>query len=151
MAKEVAAPSTPASIEALKRLRLRQCTAYGSFASELNDDQKVAVSVPRQLFQGLLTAALEAVPVDEDWYKEKYPDFYAQLLRGHFESAKDHYMRFGFFEDRMPHPITVDPDFYVTEYPDTQKLAGDLVAIQDHFESYGFKEGRLPYPGWSLI
>jgi len=136
--------------EGVNRVGLRQCTVYGSIASELSDEQKSEIYVSRKLFHDLLTAALETVSVDEDWYKEKYPDFYHQLLHGHFESAKEHYVRFGFYEDRIPHPIKVDPEFYVQEYPDTQRLAGDITALQEHFESYGFKEGRIPYAGWSL-
>ncbi len=136
----------------VKHVGLRQCALYGALAREFSktDDPKSPVSMPRQLFRDLLSVALEAVVVDEEWYKEKYPDFYAQLVHGNFESAKDHYIRYGFFEDRIPHPIKIDPEFYTREYPDTRRLAGDVAALQEHFESYGFKEGRLPYAGWRL-
>lgn len=153
MPSEAAVQLLPFSDAIAKHVDLRQCALYGALASELSktDDAKAPVSVPRHLFRDLLTAALDTVPVDEEWYKEKYPDFYAQLLHGHFENAKEHYIRYGFFEDRIPHPIKIDPEFYTREYPDIQRLAGDVAALQDHFESYGFKEGRLPYEGWSLI
>jgi hypothetical protein len=136
-----------------KHLDLRQCALYGALASELSktDDAETPVSVPRHLLRNLLSIALEAVAVDEGWYREKYPDFYAQFLHGHFESAKAHYIRYGFFEDRIPHPIKIDPEFYVREYPDIRTLAGNVDALQDHFETYGFKEGRRPYEGWSLV
>jgi hypothetical protein len=101
----------------------------------------------------LLHALLTAVKVDETWYLASYPDVAAAVKAGGLKSARDHYIRSGYFENRLPGPIRVDEGWYMGEYPDvsTAIKSGAFKNGQQHFERSGFKEGRLPAAGWSLL
>jgi hypothetical protein len=100
----------------------------------------------------LITSVLGRVRVDEAWYVKRYPDVREAMARGNIPSAKYHYRRSGYFEDRIPHRIRVDRDWYLDKYPDVEKAisAGRFSSAQEHFERDGFREGRLPYPNWTL-
>jgi hypothetical protein len=101
----------------------------------------------------LLQMLLNGVNVDEKWYLTKYPDVAEAVQAGDMKSAREHYIRSGYFENRMPGPIRVDEGWYKAEYPDVSAAikSGAFKNGQQHFERSGFKEGRLPAAGWSLL
>ena len=102
-----------------------------------------------ELLQGLLAR----VQVDENWYLAQNQDVAAAVKGGKLKSAHEHYVRAGYFENRLPAPIKVNEGWYLREYPDVSAAikAGAVKNGQQHFESNGFKEGRLPEAGWSLL
>ena len=103
--------------------------------------------------QELLQTMLARVRVDEPWYLATYPDVAEAVQKGTLKSAHDHYIRSGYFENRLPSAIRVDENWYIATYPDvmTAIKSGHVKNGQQHFESNGFKEGRLPTAGWSLL
>jgi hypothetical protein len=104
-------------------------------------------------FFGLLRHVLAQVDVDEDWYLASYNDVAEAVRTGSLKSARTHYVRAGYFENRLPRPIQVHEDWYLAEYPDVADAIrnGAFASATHHFESDGFKEGRLPQAGWSLL
>ena len=110
------------------------------------------VEVPEKLLRQLLTYIADSIIVDTDWYILKYPDVRDAIRQGTVESAKEHYVLYGYFENRMPRLISVDESFYMREYPDVSEAIrlGHVQSAQSHFELYGFKEGRLPCKEWQL-
>jgi hypothetical protein len=101
----------------------------------------------------LLRILVAKVDVDEKWYLANYADVASAIKSGELKSAREHYIRSGFFENRLPARIEVDEDWYTDEYPDVAAAirAGAFKSGQQHFELNGFKEGREPYSGWSLL
>jgi len=104
-------------------------------------------------FHELLRYLLVQVEVDEKWYLSTYDDVRDAVRSGDLESARDHYIRAGFFENRMPRPVNVDEEWYLREYPDVADAIrnGAFPSARAHFERDGFREGRLPRAGWSLL
>lgn len=111
------------------------------------------VKISEDFFLALIRSTADKICVDEEWYKYNYPDIALAIAEGHFQSARQHYVEFGFFEDRLPRFIEVDAEFYLTQYPDVNAgvQAGTISSAQWHFEHYGFREGRLPQSGWRLL
>jgi len=103
-------------------------------------------------FKRLLGSVLDQVKVDEAWYARFYPDVGEAIGRGEIASAKRHYVKAGYFEDRMPKAIGVDTEWYLNKYQDVRRAVaeGKFASAQEHFERFGFREGRLPYADWSL-
>jgi hypothetical protein len=101
----------------------------------------------------LLHVLLAKVSVDESWYLASYPDVAVAVKSGGLKSAREHYIRSGYFENRLPGQIRVDEDWYMNEYPDVLAAikSGAFKTGQQHFERCGFKEGRLPAADWSLL
>ncbi|HEY5329668.1 MAG TPA: dTDP-4-dehydrorhamnose 3,5-epimerase [Acidobacteriaceae bacterium] len=101
----------------------------------------------------LLKVLADRVPVDEVWYRERYPDIDDGIRKGEFRSAKHHYVEFGYFEDRIPRHFEVNDQFYRATNPDIAQgiKSGTIASTQGHFEQYGFNEGRIPWDGWWLI
>jgi hypothetical protein len=99
-----------------------------------------------QLFE-LIRGLLTSIVVDEEWYQVKYPDVAEAVKAGLVRSAKEHFIRSGYFEGRRPGKVLVDDEFYVATYPDAAEGIefGDFVSAQEHFERHGWTEGRLPY------
>ena len=75
---------------------------------------RLIVEIEHNDFLGIVSDLLTAVPVDQTWYRTAYPDVVKELDDG--TSAVYHYARQGYFEDRMPFDITVDPEWYVSRY-----------------------------------
>lgn len=111
------------------------------------------VELPETKLMELLRLVLARVEVDEAWYLASYADVAAAVKSGELASAREHYIRAGYFENRLPRQIEVDEGWYRAEYPDVQAAirAGAFSNGQQHFESSGFREGRLPRAGWSLL
>lgn len=104
-------------------------------------------------FRELVRCALAHVEVDEVWYRDKYLDVHDAVETGKIKSARHHFIRDGYFEDRFPRPIKVDETWYLKQYPDVEKAVsqGAYKSGSQHFELDGYKEGRLPCEGWSLL
>lgn len=125
----------------------RMCAQYKLKNSE------VEMIVPKGIFDTLLRAALQNVPLDEAWYLGKYSDVSPAIDEGKVASAKNHYITVGYFENRLPFAIKVDDNFYLENNSDVAAAleAGGFKTAQEHFDLYGFAEGRVPYAGFSLF
>jgi hypothetical protein len=126
------------------------------FASLLNEKRVVLssrsnlVAVDRHLFVAVMVPTLSRIYVDESWYLDRFPDVQDALSKGIVKSAKDHYVRFGYYENRMPYQILVNENWYMEQYPDVGAAVRqeDFVSAQHHFEAIGFSEGRFPFPNF---
>lgn len=105
---------------------------------------RLIVEIEHNDFLGIVSDLLTAVPVDQTWYRTAYPDVVKELDDG--TSAVYHYARQGYFEDRMPFDITVDPEWYVSRYQHVRMALerGDARSAQDHFMRAGYIEGCRP-------
>jgi len=130
-----------------------------TFASLIN--QKVIVlsgtsdyiAVDQYFFNECLRPLVERIKLDEQWYLQKYPDVKQAIVKQIVEDAKDHFVRFGYFEHRLPYHIEVQEDWYLEQYPDIKKAIKqrEFRSGQEHFERNGFREGRIPYPNFELV
>ncbi len=129
-----------------------------TFASLLN--QKIVVvseegdyvAIDQHFFQATLRPFIHRIRLDADWYLETYPDIARAIESKVVLDARDHYDRFGYFENRLPYPIEVKEGWYANAYPDVKAAIArrDFSSAQDHFEQNGFREGRVPYPGFEF-
>jgi hypothetical protein len=89
---------------------------------------------------------LIAVPVDDAWYKLRYPGVADAIASGDFPSASAHFIQHGYFEDRMPFRMEVHEDEYLNSYPHVRELidAGEMQSAADHFMKIGYSQGCLP-------
>ena len=96
--------------------------------------------------------AVSSVFFDEEFYLRRYPDIAEALDAGKISTAHEHYVTQGYYEHRMPHPISVDETWYLETYPDVKAAVetANFPSAQAHFERAGFREGRLPYAGFIL-
>lgn len=108
--------------------------------------------VERHLLLSLMAERIADVKFDEAWYLSKYPDVKEAVKRGVVKSGRDHYLYAGFYEDRMPAPITVNERWYLEAYPDVAAAIrkGIYKSGQAHFDLAGFREGRLPYANFQF-
>jgi len=103
------------------------------------------VVLPQDRLKNLLTFFLELVPVDEEWYKETYPDVAEGIAAGTINSAKEHYVRYGYFEGRLPHAPRVDEEWYLSANPDVAEgITSGGLSPNEHYQGYGYREGRWP-------
>jgi hypothetical protein len=95
-----------------------------------------------------LRVLLASIDVNEDRYLERNPDIAQAIAAGEVESAKRHFVEHGYFEGRLPFPITVDEWWYLSQNPDVAEniRKGVEESAQRHFELHGYREGRLPFP-----
>jgi hypothetical protein len=116
-------------------------------------NDRVEYIVPGEVFQFLLSAAVETIRVDQEWYLQTYPDVSEAVKAGAFQDASDHYVRFGYHENRLPRKIMVDEDYYLSKNPDVVEAIGRgaFESGQGHFDRAGYAEGRLPYSGFQLF
>lgn len=128
-----------------------RCYGYLVGAGQAISGRHIEVSEER--LHEVLRIMLALVYVDEAWYRGNHPDVDAAIEAGDLPSARAHYIRSGYFEDRQPHHIEVDENWYLAEYPDVAEAVANGVfdSAQQHFSSSGFREGRIPFPGWQLV
>jgi hypothetical protein len=95
---------------------------------------------------GIVARMLQAVPVDESWYRAAYPGVAAAIAAGGFASAAAHYVQHGYTEARFPFAMPVDADWYLRRYPDVAAMiaAGGVASAGEHFWRDGYREGRFP-------
>jgi hypothetical protein len=103
--------------------------------------------VERAFLISLMAKRLADMKFDEAWYLSKYPDVREAIKRGAIASGREHYIQFGYFENRMPIALLVNEKWYLDTYPDVAKAikAGVYKSGQAHFDQAGFGEGRMPY------
>lgn len=89
---------------------------------------------------------LRSTAFDESWYRTTYPDIDAAIADGLVESGREHFIRDGYFEGRLPFAMTVDEDWYLSHYADIRSAvaAGIFPSATEHFASHGYAEGRIP-------
>ncbi|ACL57697.1 hypothetical protein [Methylobacterium nodulans] len=111
------------------------------------------VLIKSEVLDEILAIALNSVKVDEQWYLERYQDVKAAIAAGSVKTAKQHFVKYGYFEGRLPRPIEVDEVFYLREYPDVRAAieSGEIPDATTHFHTAGAREGRIPYHGFSLF
>jgi hypothetical protein len=107
--------------------------------------QFVAVDV--HFFADCLLPLLSTVRFDEAWYVQKYPDVRQAIAERRLSTPHDHYLRFGFYENRLPYRIAIDEAWYLRQNEDIRiALQKKLItSAQSHFEDIGFAEGRSPF------
>lgn len=96
---------------------------------------------------------LEAVPVDEAWYRAAYPGVSDAIADGTFSCAAQHFVEHGYFECRWPFEMAVDEEWYLTRYPDAKADVeqGLYASARDHFWAQGYAQGRLPGKFWFAV
>ena len=77
--------------------------------------------IERHFLISLLAKKMGDVTFDEAWYLSKYADVREAIKRGAITSGREHYVQFGYFENRMPAPILVNEKWYLDTYPDVAK------------------------------
>ena len=128
------------------------------FATLLNEKRIIVSSkstlmaIERHLLEQILVPTLAQIHVDDEWYRTRYPDIGDAIARNVVTDGKDHYVRFGYYEHRMPYFIQVDEPWYLDQYPDVREAVRreELPSAQAHFEGSGFAEGRFPFPNFSF-
>jgi hypothetical protein len=110
-------------------------------------------NVDQHFLRDCMSDLLGRVQVDEHWYLSAYPDVGKALADGVVPDCRTHFMRFGYYEHRMPYRIEVDEQWYLKIYPDIQKAIErrSFKSGQDHFDQFGYREGRLPFANFSLV
>jgi hypothetical protein len=68
-------------------------------------------------------------------------------------SAKEHFITQGYLDGRLPHPVSVDEEYYIEAYPDIRDAfeRGDIKSLHQHFFETGRFEGRNPHANFSLF
>lgn len=110
------------------------------------------VQVEDHFFRDCMRSLLAQIPVDEAWYLAAHPDVRQAIEAGTVSDARDHFIRFGYYEHRFPFRIQVDEAWYLSAYPDVRRAIdrGQFASAQDHFSRFGYREGRAPYAHFSL-
>jgi hypothetical protein len=107
-----------------------------------DSDQRIAVND----VMAVLRTVIQAVPVDETWYRSAYGDVDLAIKAGEIKSARRHFIDNGYFEGRWPTEPAVDAEWYLQTYPDVAESIelGEIASPQEHFERHGYREGRAP-------
>jgi hypothetical protein len=108
---------------------------------------ELRVNVSYENFVGILRQMIQGVEVDEAWYARTYEDIGSAVKAGVVGSARQHFVHDGYFEGRLPFPISVDERWYLAENPDVADSMrhGTVDSAQDHYDKDGYREGRLPF------
>src|SRR5205085_2038732 len=87
---------------------------------------------------------------DSDWYAGYY-DLRACESSGEIASMHDHYLEHGYFEQRLPHSLSIDPDWYWGYYRDLTRAydRNDYDALREHLLRSGWWEGRGGTPDFA--
>ncbi len=110
------------------------------------------VAVDRYFLNECLRPLIDKIELDEQWYLQRYPDVKHAIAKKIVKNARDHFIRFGYFEHRLPYRIDVEEDWYLEQYPDVKTAIEQrkFRSGQEHFEANGFREGRIPHPHFEL-
>jgi hypothetical protein len=109
-------------------------------------EQSDEVTIPAQLFRFLMQIAVAHSDFNEAGYLRANPDVATALDKGEIESARLHYVGFGYFEGRTGATPDVDEKWYLKAYPDVGSAvrAGRIGSAAEHFAVVGASEGRSP-------
>ena len=107
---------------------------------------QLKVDMTYEEFMGVTKRLLQAVPIDEVWYRTTYPDVDQAIRTGTYRSARQHFVEHGYFEGRRPFDLEIDEAFYIRTYPDIEESVkkGLVASALDHFIRNGYDEGRTP-------
>jgi len=127
-------------------------TPYGQLIQGIESDQKHQVAVSFEALKKILLPLISKIEVDENYYLERYEDIHDAIKNGQISSAKEHYVSYGYFENRVPRFFQVDENWYLARYKDVKEAIneGKWASGQDHFNTSGYAEGRYPSPNWEL-
>jgi len=147
------APDAPSASErGLRRERENPMKYVSPFANLKNRfvvgsaDGEVWAKIKYSDLEDFLRMILLSVEVDENWYRATYADIDEAIRNGVIKSAKQHFVTSGYFEGRLPYPMSVDEEWYLTAYEDIRAAvhAGTFTSASEHFATFGYAEGRLP-------
>lgn len=132
--------------------------ASASFSTLLNNKifipspLKTHYTVEKYFLADSLKGYISEIYVDEEWYLARYPDVAAAVAKDKTLGARGHYIKYGYFENRMPYEIKIDDAWYRANYTDVEQAIVEkrYPSAQDHFDRVGYLEGRLPYAGFEL-
>jgi hypothetical protein len=95
---------------------------------------------------GAIKMLLLAVDVDEDWYRQTYPDVDEAIGQKVYASARQHFVEHGYFEGRRPAELAVDEDWYIAHYSDVALGidSKEIESASEHYNRHGYAEGRMP-------
>jgi hypothetical protein len=113
----------------------------------MRDREGGVIVLSYEKLQALIPLFLTAFPVDDEWYKARYPDVAGNIASGIEVSANAHYVEHGYFEGRLPRDVEVDESWYLVTYPDVaegSKTGGP--PAKQHYLDFGYNEGRQPAP-----
>jgi hypothetical protein len=138
--------------------RKGNAVSSASFATLLNSKIFVPSSlqthyyVEKFFLAQCLGGYISNIYVDEKWYLSTYRDVARAVEKDETLTARDHYTRWGYFENRMPYEIKINEGWYRSNYKDVEQAVAEkkFPNAQDHFDRVGYLEGRLPYAGFSL-
>jgi hypothetical protein len=125
---------------------------YGQLVHGIESDQKNKIAVSFEALKKILLPLISKIIVDEDYYLERYEDIHDAIKNRQISSAKEHYVNYGYFENRLPPLFQVDEHWYLARYQDVRDAIneGKWESGQDHFTTAGFAEGRYPSRNWEL-
>ncbi len=111
------------------------------------------VELHEDRLNSLLFALILRIDIDEAWYTAENHDVREAIAAGDFTSGREHYIKSGYFEDRLPFDVSLDEVWYLKTYPDVAFgiETGAVLSARQHFLNDGFREGRLSYEGFSLL
>ena len=75
---------------------------------ELQEDEAGYFRIKHEEMRVILESMAKYLHVDEEWYSKTYPDVSDGVATGDFQSAKDHFLRFGIIEGRAPRDVAQD-------------------------------------------
>ena len=104
------------------------------------------VHFERQEFVRCIQALLAGVPVDEEYYRSRYPEVYRNPDPARPDTGARHFVANGYFECRWPFSFPLDEGWYLNQYPDvrTEIEQGKVPSAEEHFRRRGYQQGRLP-------
>ena len=108
---------------------------------------ELRVNVSYEDFVKILRTMIAGIEINEAWYLKTYEDIAGAIRTGIVRSAKQHFVDDGYFEGRLPFPMTVDERWYLAQNPDVAESIrrGEVPSAQSHFDQDGYREGRLPF------
>lgn len=111
------------------------------------------MSIDARGLRWLITTMLENIDVDESWYLENNPDVAAAIMAGEVVSCREHFIRAGYFEGRLPGPPPCDEAWYLSQNTDVAAAVrnGDIPNGKTHFVDTGWREGRAGIPEHQTI
>jgi hypothetical protein len=109
---------------------------------------QLRVGIECDAFLDWIKAILQAVPVDEAWYRATYPKAAREIDAGLFMSISDHYAGRGYFENCLPRDCAVDERWYLATYATARQARenGQIASAKEHFMRVGYAQGHRCMP-----
>jgi len=120
--------------------------SFPELAQLRDDNADMEITVGRNCMLAMVQLLLGSWPFDETWYLATYPEISDEIRKGRFISARQHFLRYGFFQGRLPCKPKVDAEWYTKSYPDVARgiASRRIRSAEDHYIVFGFREGRMP-------